>query len=189
LQASRLEAWKGHAVLLEALGRIGASRDWVCWIAGGAERRSEATYLRSLEDRARRLGIAHRVRFLGQRSDVAELMAAADIFCQPNQTPEPFGLVFVEALAAGLPVVTADMGGAREILARDCGILVKPRDAGELAAVLTSLMDHPERRAALSAGGIGRAQELCDPPMQLGRLAEVLERIRRERIEFARPSG
>jgi glycosyltransferase involved in cell wall biosynthesis len=188
-QASRLEAWKGHPVLLEALGRIGASRDWVCWVAGGAQRRSEASYLRSLGERAQALGIAHRVRFLGQRSDVADLMAAADIFCQPNQSPEPFGLVFVEALAAGLAVVTADLGGAREILTADCGILVKPRDAGELAAVLTSLMDDPERRAALSAAGIRRARALCDPPTQLGRLAELLERTRRERIEFARPSG
>ena len=55
--------------------------------------------LRSSADRA---GIADRVRFLGQRADVSRLMAAADVFCQPNTGPEPFGIVFVEALYAGL---------------------------------------------------------------------------------------
>ena len=54
----------------------------------------------------RRRGIAGRVRFLGERRDVAACMHAADIHCQPNTAPEPFGLVFVEALYAGLPVVT-----------------------------------------------------------------------------------
>ncbi|HWP37162.1 MAG TPA: glycosyltransferase [Gemmatimonadales bacterium] len=177
-QASRLEPWKGHRVLLDALGKIGASRDWVCWIAGGAQRPAEESYLRSLQDRARQLGIADRVRFLGQRTDVPQLMAAADVFCQPNESPEPFGLVFVEALAAGLPVVTADLGGAREILTPDCGILVKPQDEAGLAMLLTSLIDHPERRAALAANGVLRARELCDPPTQLRRLAHLLDGLR-----------
>jgi glycosyltransferase involved in cell wall biosynthesis len=51
----------------------------------------------------RDLRIADRVRFAGQRDDVPRLLAAADLHCQPNSSPEPFGVAFVEALAAGLP--------------------------------------------------------------------------------------
>ena len=73
--------------------------------------------LKAIADRG---GVADRVRFLGQRSDVPRLMAAADVFCQPNAGPEPFGVVFVEALYAGLPVVTSAFGGAVEVVERPC---------------------------------------------------------------------
>ena len=59
-------------------------------------------------------------------------MHAADIHCQPNTAPEPFGLVFVEALYAGLPVVTTALGGALEILTDACGVLVPAGDAPAL---------------------------------------------------------
>ena len=71
-----------------------------------------------------RKGLAERVRFLGERADVPDLLGAADIHCQPNSSPEPFGLAFVEALHAALPVVTSDAGGAREIVTPACGVLV-----------------------------------------------------------------
>ena len=69
------------------------------------------------------------MRFLGQREDVPRLMAAADVFCQPNTGPEPFGIVLVEALYAGLPVVTSGFGGAAEIVDQTCGVLTAPGDA------------------------------------------------------------
>jgi glycosyltransferase involved in cell wall biosynthesis len=189
LCASRPEPWKGHRVLLSALGRMAGSRAWTCWIAGGAQRRAEARYLRGLERAAARLGIADRVRFLGERSDVPELMAAADILCQPNEAPEPFGLVFAEALAIGLPVVTSDLGGAREIVTPECGVLVSPRDAGALAARLEPLVSVAQRRADLGAHGPARARELCDPARQLRRLGEALDTLVSRRIEFARPTA
>ena len=80
-------------------------------------------YERELRAAAERLGIAARIKFLGQRDDVPSLMRAADVQCQPNAGPEPFGLVFVEALAAGLPVVTTRMGGPLEIVNASCGML------------------------------------------------------------------
>ena len=66
------------------------------------------------------------MRWLGQRRDVPELLAAADIYCQPNVGAEPFGIVFVEALYTGLPVVTTALGGALEIIDASCGVLVPP---------------------------------------------------------------
>ena len=87
LQASRMQAWKGHRLLIDALGELRANPRWVCWIAGGAQRPGEADYEREMRTRVQRLGLEGRVKFLGQRSDVPALMGAADVFCQPNLGP------------------------------------------------------------------------------------------------------
>lgn len=113
LITARFDPYKGHAVLLDSLARL-REPDWECWIAGGATVPSEQKVRDALEAQAGRLGIAGRIRWLGHRSDVLALCAAADVFCQPNVAPEPFGHVFVEAQAMGCPVVTTAMGGALE---------------------------------------------------------------------------
>src|SRR5262249_38073183 len=116
IQASRMEELKGHAVLLQALAELRHLPGWVCWVVGGAQRPREQDYFARLEAQAGQLGLAGRVRFLGQRADVGQLLNAADIHCQPNLGPESFGIGFVEALYAGLPVVTTALGGALEIV-------------------------------------------------------------------------
>jgi glycosyltransferase involved in cell wall biosynthesis len=181
IQVSRLEEWKGHALHLAALAGLGQAGPWACWIVGGAQRPHEVRYLKRLKDEAARLGIGGRVRFLGQRSDVRRLLAAADIFCQPNTGPEPFGIAFVEALAAGLPVVTTAMGGALEVVDPASGVLVAP-DAGALACALGELVRDPRARARLAAGGPARARLLCDPEQQVRRLAGVLEDVPSYRV-------
>ena len=143
LQASRLERWKGQAIHLAALGLLRDSPAWECWLAGGIQKAGEAQFLDELRSAVERAGIADRVRFLGERADVPRLMAAADVFCQPNTGPEPFGIVFVEALYAGLPVVTSGFGGATEILDKTCGVLTTPGDAEAVAAALRGLIPGP----------------------------------------------
>ncbi len=165
IMASRLEPWKGHRLLLEAVATL--DRRYTVWIAGGAQKSSEQEYLDDL--------VAHAppcVRFLGQRRDVRELMSAADIHCQPNVGPEPFGIAFIEALHAGLPVVTTRMGGALEIVDDTCGILVAPEPSG-VAAALGRLAD-PEERRRLGVAGPARARSLCDPSKQAERLEKLL---------------
>jgi glycosyltransferase involved in cell wall biosynthesis len=174
IQVSRMEEWKGHLLHLDALGRLRETPDWICWMVGGAQRSSEAAYLYELQEKAARLGIAERIRFLGERSDVPRLLAAADIHCQPNTGPEPFGITFIEALYARLPVVTTDLGGAREIVDPSCGVLVRPDDAWALAATLGSLLSSPNNRTDMAAGGVDRARRLCDPATQTRRLSELL---------------
>src|SRR5262249_45899090 len=128
---------------------------------------------------AERAGIAGRVRFLGQRADVPRLMAAADIFCQPNTGPEPFGIVLVEALYAGLPVVTSGFGGAVEVVDETCGVLTSPGDPDSVAAALQALVFDPPRRRALGAGGPARATALCNPFRQLNAVARLLRPVER----------
>src|SRR5229473_2210717 len=172
--ASRSERWKGHTVLLEALSELRDVPGWVWWQVGGAQRPAEAAFLGSLKQMANRFGISDRVRWIGERDDVPRLLAAADLHCQPNLEPEPFGVSFVEALAAGLPVVTVGRGGACEIVDASCGVLVPPRDPRALAAELKLLIEDDGRRARLAAAAPARASRLCDPATALRRLADLL---------------
>jgi glycosyltransferase involved in cell wall biosynthesis len=177
IQVSRMEPWKGQRDLLRALARLEQRPEWECWVVGGAQRPPERRYQAELEALARRWNLAARVRFLGQRTDVADLLGAADLFCQPNTDPEPFGITFVEALYAGLPVVTAALGGALEIVDDSCGVLVEPRDAAALARALGDLLDDPARRTALADAAPARARRLCDPAAQLPQLHDILHAV------------
>ncbi len=174
LHASRLERWKGAAVLVESLGRLADTPGWTLWLAGGVQKPGEAAYLAELHRAARRHGIALRVRFLGQRDDVPRVMQAADLFCQPNTAPEPFGVALVEALAAGLPVVTSALGGAAEVVTPDCGTLVESGDAVALADALRALIASPSERQRLGASGPAQARKLCDPAVTIPRLHRML---------------
>jgi glycosyltransferase involved in cell wall biosynthesis len=174
LTACRLERWKGHTLLLDALGRLKGQPGWESWIAGGAQRPHEVEYLNELRATAERLGIADRVKFLGQRTDVPRLLVSADVHCQPNTGPEPFGIAFVEALAAGLPVVTTALGGALEIVDDTCGVLVPPGDAGGLAAELERLRADPHERQRLGGCGPARADALCGANRSMSHLTRTL---------------
>jgi len=168
LLASRFERWKGHVELLRVAATL--SGEWAIWIAGGAQRAYEARYEAEVHRLAASLPAGGRVAFLGARTDVARILQGADILCQPNTMPEPFGLVFVEALSAGVPIVTSDAGGAREIVTPACGVLVVPGDREALTAALQALIDGPERRRAMGSAGPARAHALCDPATQIDML-------------------
>lgn len=174
LIACRLERWKGHPLLLEALGRLAHVPGWRCWVVGGVQRRSERAYWDELQALDERYGIADRVSFLGFRRDVPRLLRAADIHCQPNLEPEPFGLTFLEALQAGVPVVTTDMGGAREIVTPVCGRLVPPGNVEALAAALGELIHNSATRQAMGAAGRLRADDPFGPARNLRSLRDNL---------------
>jgi len=176
VQASRMEAWKGHSVLLEALPRLRSS-SCVVWLAGGAQRKEERAYAARLERLVTDLGLGARVRFLGERSDVARVLGAADILCQANLLPEPFGIALVEGLAAGLPVVTAALGGAVEIVNDSCGMVVPADRPDALAAALDVLVADAALRARLAAAAPARAREVADPGRQLSALHAALTQL------------
>ncbi len=174
LLAARLDECKGHAVLLDALARI-PGVPWVAWIAGAAQAPAEAALLRALRARAARSLPGERVRFLGFRADVPALMAAADVYCQPNVGPESYGITFVEALARGLPVVTSPMGGALETVTPECGALVPPEPAA-VASALARLAD-PVVRAEAARQARARGLALVDPVARVRELEQKLEAL------------
>ena len=179
VMACRLEPWKGHELLLDALTQIQNLSSWHCWITGRPQRPIEATYLRKLHQRVEQQKLGERIHFLGHCENLPHVLAAADIHCQPNTGPESLGITFVEALYAGLPVVTTAMGGALEIVNDSCGILVPPGNVGALSAILRRLIEDEPARTVLGAAGPARASELCDPERNMNRLYSIF----RERFQ------
>jgi glycosyltransferase involved in cell wall biosynthesis len=161
------------------LGRIASVPGWRCWFAGGPQRPSETRYAEEILRRSEALGLSSKVSFLGFREDTPALMGLADIYCQPNERPEPFGIAFVEALRHGLPVVTSAFGGAMEIVDESCGRMVPPGDPKELASALESLIRDGDLRRRLASAGPARAHALCDPQNQLQELSAALAGVTR----------
>lgn len=170
--ASRLERYKGHHVLLRAAMRLRG--DFAIWIAGAPQRPHEAQYLAELHQLAADPALGARIRFVGDRADVRRLIAAADIHCQPNTAPEPFGIAFVEALYAGVPVVTTGIGGATEIVDRHCGVLLREPGEAALAEALQQLIDNRAARLALGAAGPSHAQQVSDPEARLREMCAIV---------------
>ena len=145
---------KGLDVLLRAFAAIArAHPELRLLLVGDGPLRGE------LEARARELAFDGRVEFLGARgrSDVARLLSGCLAFVLPSRS-EPFGMVVVEALACGRPVVASAVGGIPEILEDGrSGLLVPPDDPDALARAVSSLLDDEAMRAALAAAGRARA--------------------------------
>ncbi len=155
----RLTPWKGQSVFLRAFARAFAGTDVRATIVGAALFGEDA-YEQELHDLAAALEIADRVDFLGFRSDIEAQLESIDICVHASVVPEPFGQVIVEAMAAGVPVVAADGGGAAEIVADGKTALTHPPgDVDALAAALTRLAGDSDLRERLVAAGRERARD------------------------------
>jgi phosphatidyl-myo-inositol alpha-mannosyltransferase len=154
LWVNRLDPQKGFEIMLRAFEQIASEVGEVHLLVAGDGR--DRVLLRSLpgdlRSRILRLGtVAHEA--------LPRYHAAADVFVSPATGQESFGIVLVEAMAAGVPVVASDIEGYREVV-RDGvdGLLVPPNDPNALAAAVRRVLSEPELAAALKAAGRSRAQ-------------------------------
>jgi glycosyltransferase involved in cell wall biosynthesis len=149
-------------------------------VAGDGELRAE------FEERARRAGLASRVHFLGAvpHARLPHVLRAADIFLLTTEPPESFGIVLIEAMACGLPVIATDYPGVRAVISDgEDGLLVRRDDPAAVADAITSLgLADPDRRAGMGAAGRVKAQASWTWP----RLLERMDRVYAEAIEARR---
>jgi glycosyltransferase involved in cell wall biosynthesis len=174
LMAARLEKWKGHEVLLEAVRLAPANARLRVVIAGGVQKHAEEPYYRRLASLAGGSELTGAVTLLGERDDVPALMRAADVYCQPNLRGEPFGIAIAEAMRAGLPCVISAAGGAAELLDETCAFVTAPGDAAAVSAALQRLAGDSALRKAMGRAAAVRASRLTDPAGRLEELAAVL---------------
>ncbi len=172
LFVGRLVYYKGLAVLLEAMAVGGAG----LVIAG------EGPLEGPLRARAAALGLASRVAFLTGLPDEAirQLYRACDVFVLPStERTEAFGLVQIEAMASGLPVVSTDLPTGVPWVNEHgvTGLVVPPSDAPALAGGLRRLLDDPALRAALGQAGRRRAIERFAQPRMVERFVEIVESV------------
>jgi glycosyltransferase involved in cell wall biosynthesis len=160
---------KGHAVLVDALATLRERSGWRLAIAGRGE---EEPRLRA---QAAAAGIGDRIHLLGFRDDIADVLAAGDLFAMPSLS-EGLPLALVEAMSFGLPVVVSRVGGVPEVVTDGVeGLLVPPSDSAALAAAIRSLLDDTALRRR--QGDAARTRALRD--FAIGTMVDRYERLYR----------
>lgn len=167
---------KGHDVLLDALETL-SDLSWRCVCIGSLDR--EPTFARALRRRSRDGALDGRVEFPGPRTgaDLDRSYAEADLLVLPSRA-ETYGLVLTEALAHGVPVVAAEVGGVAEAVAYGAdgvrpALLVPPGDARALGAALRAWLRGPELRRRLRRAARERRETLAG----WASTASILERV------------
>lgn len=177
VSVARLFRWKGHFELLRALALVKHELPNVRLAIVGSDYPADSGVTQALRESARELGIGENVVFAGQRSDVASLLAACDVFSLPS-FEEPFGLVFAEAMAMKRPVVALTNGGTPEVVEHGkCGLLSPPGDIDALAANLLRLLRDPKLRTQFGEYGRSRVEAHFTPQRLASDFAELYARM------------
>lgn len=177
----RLEPVKGQREAIGALPHVLASHPGARLLLVGAEDEHHPGFADGLRERAAALGVARAVVLAGRREDALSLLAGSDVVLVPTvragaRGREGFGLVAVEAMSLGVPVVASDDGALPEVLG-PCGVLVAPGDVAALGRAVTELLGDAPRRALLGACGQRRAAEAFTVAGMVGGLRAVLARV------------
>jgi glycosyltransferase involved in cell wall biosynthesis len=154
----RISRTKGQDVFLRAAARVLDRFPSARFQIIGGALFNDAPFEIEVLALAGSLGIGHAVEFTGFVSDVEPRVAALDVLVHASPTPEPFGQVVVEGMAAGKPVVATRAGGVPEIVSdEESGLLVPPGDADALAAAICRLLADPALALRLAESGRQRA--------------------------------
>lgn len=148
----RLQPWKGQDRLLRAQALLHASgRRLHLLVVGGDSYGLSPDYAASLPALVSELGLDDAVTLVGEVADATPYIERMDVLVNASD-PEPFGIVLVEGMAAGVPVLAVDSGGPRDIVEHErSGWLARSGDPADLAAALEPLLDSPSLRRSLGA--------------------------------------
>ena len=168
IMLARFAPQKAQGLLVEAVRGINKPFELV--FVGDGPTRPE------VEQQVRDAGLASRVRFLGQRLDVAELLASSHIFALFTHW-EGFPISILEAMRAGLPSVVSDVGGVREAIDESCGRIIAPRDVSGFRAAVDELLGSAAIRAELGAAARSRYEHNYTVDVMLGKTVSVYRAV------------
>ncbi|MDZ8185466.1 MAG: glycosyltransferase family 4 protein [Nostoc sp. ChiSLP02] len=172
---SRLAPWKGQHILIDALTQCPPQ---VTVILVGDALFGEQNYVQQLHQQVAKLGLENRVKFLGFRSDIPQLMAACDLVAHTSTAAEPFGRVIVEAMLCEKPVIAAKAGGAMELIEHEFnGFLVTPGEPQELAQVITTCLQETKITANIVNNARTTASLRFDIATTNQQIAQLLSHI------------
>ena len=173
----RINWQKGQMDLVEALVQVKREfpdvRALVVGWADPARSSSGKTYFEELLELCARHDLVDEVIFAEPRTDIPKVLAAADVVVVPSRWEEPFGMVVVEAMASGKPVIGTQSGGIPELITDDAGVLVPKGSPNSLAEATIRLLKDPGLRQRLGRNARARAQDF----FYEGRLAEEVQEV------------
>ena len=184
---ARLDPVKGHAVLLHALPSvIKAFPDCHVLIIGDVDSVGPE-HRRGLEKLSADLGLSDKVHFTGQRDDALAMIRNLDILVQPSLY-EPFGLMLIEAMYFGVPVIATNVGGIPEIITHmQEGLLVPPNGPGELSGAIIALVENVPWQRKLGEAGNWRVRNNFTIEQMTASYFEMYERLIEEITRGAEP--
>jgi glycosyltransferase involved in cell wall biosynthesis len=153
-----VQQWKNQETVIKACERLRTKYpDILCCIFGGiiekeyADRLMEFVHAKEME---------RNVLFAGYRNDVPDCMNASDILVHASAKPEPFGMVVIEGMAMGKPVIAANIGGPPEIMEDGIsGLLFEPRDYAQLAERIDYVLSHSGEASRLGENAVRRVEK------------------------------
>lgn len=177
----RLTRWKGHWVLIEAIGRLKDRSGLRCLLVGSDQGRG--AYVKELETEISRRGLQGVVQIAGNCRDMAAAFMLADVVVSTSVEAEAFGRVIAEAQAMGRPVIATDHGAARETVVHgETGWLVPPGDAGALAEALREALSlDAVQRDSLARRVIANVRRDYTKALMCDRTLSVYEEVLAER--------
>ena len=176
----RLQRWKGQDIFVEAAAEVAKRLQQSRFvIVGGSVFGLEPEFDAGLRARIGHLGLGPRFVLTGFRTDIPELMAACDVLCHTSRVAEPFGMVIVEGMAQGRPVIATEGGGPSEIIEDGVeGRLVPPGSPEHLARAMGELGRDPSLRRRMGDAGRAKARDAFSSSLMSERLLSYLEELR-----------
>jgi glycosyltransferase involved in cell wall biosynthesis len=173
----RLHEEKGIPILLEAFQILNTDMENIRLIIAGEPSKDDNTTRNELETYAERLHIREKVSFTGRISNISRFYDTIDVFVLPAPR-EPFGLVILEALSHGCPVIACDAGGPHEILQDFSGaILVTPNDPSSLAKAMATMIRDNSYREFAEVHGPALIREAFSPAVQTRSIQSLYEEL------------
>lgn len=159
---ARIEEWKGQDIFIEASMRVlRETPDIYFLVFGEPTFDKDKAYLSFLKKKVDSSGFAERIVFAGFLEDSSYAYAASDVICHCSKTPEPFGMVIIEAFAMKKPVIATAIGGPIEsIEPGKNGWLISPGNAEELVLAIKCCLKERDRLAAMGEHGYRKAKEI-----------------------------
>lgn len=179
----RVVDWKGIKEFLHAAQMIAAQvPDARGFIIGGTSDGDEAFY-KKMQYLACELGLRDKVIFTGYRTDIPSMMKLMDVVVHASNTPEPFGMVVIEGMAMGKPVVATRAGGPLDIVDEgQTGSLVEVGNAETLAQAVTVLLQQPELRQLMGQLGRERVEKLFNNNLYAEKMQIIFQHVINEAV-------
>lgn len=175
----RINRWKGQCLLVDAAAILNSRGEKnIHYAILGSPPVGQEHFLRSLEERVKESGVGSKISLLDFTPSIWEVWDSCDIAVIPSTEPEPFGMVAVEAMAAGKPVIAANHGGLAEIVVHgETGLLCKPNNAEDLATAIEILAKDEYKRSELGKHGARRAKVLFSADAYVTGISKVYKDI------------
>ena len=157
---TRITPEKGIHVLVRAMQELKKKIDVRLLIVGGPYFQKDVAYMETLKQEVAELGVENSVIFTGFLSDTRIVTSLLDIVLVPSIIPEACPRTIIEAMAVGKPVVATPLGGSKELVTPETGLLVPPEDASAVAEAITTLVSDRERLKTMGKAAQTRAVQL-----------------------------